>query len=123
MKQYLYHYLRLIGVALLIAVLLGLVVLGLGWLRKWNTPIQYSNGFFAAGAISIVLGLFSVMGGFSMRSDFKVLYSQSAGAMNLAERGKLWMADITQGYGSLILLSLTGALLVGVSIFVGRLSG
>jgi hypothetical protein len=119
MKKNLMHYLRLIGGAVLLAGLAGLIILGIGWLRGWHTTTQFSNGFFAAGGISIVIGLFSVMGGFSMRSDFKVLYSQSAGDMNLSDRARLWMADITQGYGALILFTLAGALLIGIAVLVG----
>jgi hypothetical protein len=116
-------FVRLFGTSALIAILIGLVVLGIGWLRGWHTPIQFSNGFFTAGALTVVIGLFSVMGGFSMRSDFKMLYSQSASDMSISDRTKLWVADITQGYGALILLSLTGMYLIGLAILVGRMPG
>jgi hypothetical protein len=123
MKQNLIHYIRLAGTAALIAILAGLIVLGIGWLGRWHSALQFSNGFFTAGAIVIVLGLLSVMGGFSMRSDFRVLYSQSAGDMNLADRSRLWMADITQGYGVLILLAIAGFLLIGIAVLIGSLVG
>jgi hypothetical protein len=123
MKKYLIHYLRLAGTAALIAIIAGGSVLGIGWLRGWQTAIQFSNGFFAAGAIVLVLGFATVSGGFRMRSDFGVLYSQSAGDMSLSDRTKLWVADITQGYGALILLTFAGLLLIGVAILVGRAAG
>ncbi|MGA2491017.1 MAG: hypothetical protein ABSF99_12685 [Anaerolineales bacterium] len=117
------HYFRLAGIAALVAIIAGLIVLVIGWLSRWHTAIQYSNGFFIAGAIVLVTGFASVSGGFRMRSDFGVLYSQSAGDMNLSDRTKLWVADMTQGYGALILLTIAGLILVGAAILVGRTLG
>jgi hypothetical protein len=94
-----------------------------GWLLHWNTTTQFSNGFFGAGAILIVLGLFSVVGGFGMRSDFKMLYSQSAGDMNTLERSRRWIADMAQGYAFFSFLLLTGLFLIGFAILIPNVFG
>jgi hypothetical protein len=113
--------LRLLAITFIVACAIGLVVASIGWLLHWNTTTQFSNGFFGAGAILIVLGLLSVLGGFGMRSDFKMLYSQSAGDMNTLERSKRWMADMTQGYGLFLFLLIPGVFLIGVSILVSNI--
>jgi hypothetical protein len=112
-------FLRLILATLGLALLIGMIVSLIGLLLAWKTGTLYSNGFFLMGAIAIILGVFSVLGGFGMRSDFHVIYSQSAGAMNQEERNKRWMADITQGYSAYIFLLMTGAFLIGLAVLVG----
>jgi hypothetical protein len=112
---------RLLALTFVLACVIGLVMGAIGWLLHWNSTTQWSNGFFGAGAILIVLGLLSVMGGFGMRSDFKMLYSQSAGDMNTLERSKRWIADMTQGYGLFLFLLLPGIYLIGVSILVANI--
>jgi hypothetical protein len=110
--------LRLLATTLVLACALGIITAAIGWLLHWNTPTQFSNGFFGAGAILIVLGVLSVMGGYGMRSDFKLLYSQSAGDMNTLERSKRWIADMAQGYGAFVFLLLAGVYLVGFAILI-----
>lgn len=123
MKQNITSYLHLAGVSLAIAIIIGLLVSGIGWLASWGSPVKFSNGIFFSGAILIVLGISSVVGGYSMRSDFKVLYSQSAGDMSMGDRTKRWMADITQGYRLMVLLTATGLLLVVAAVLIGKISG
>ena len=52
--------LRLVGVIFGLTLLISLIVVIIGMVYEWKTPVQYSNGFFVAGAIAIVLGTFSV---------------------------------------------------------------
>ena len=115
------HFLRLAGKILGAAVLVSLVVLLAGFLLRWTDPLQYSNGFFIGGAILIVLGIFSVTGGFAQRADFKITYAESAGQANLAERGQRMAVDITRRYETLIFLLITGLLLILIVIGIGQL--
>jgi hypothetical protein len=110
---------RLLLFTLLIAVLLGALVSLIGLLLGWRTGTQYSNGLFLVGAIVIIVGIFSVLGGFGMRSDFKVLYSQSASSMNIADRSRRWISDTTQGYSAYIFMLLSGGFLFAFSVLVG----
>ena len=111
--------LRLLGTTLVLDLLAGALVSGIGLLVGWRTGVQFSNGLFALGGISIILGIFAVMGGYGMRSDFKVLYSQSAGDMSVLERSQRWVADITQGYSAFLSLLLTGGFMIALAILVG----
>jgi hypothetical protein len=115
------HMFRLLRTILGLAVLLSLIVAVVGLLLGWNTPVQFSNGFFAAGAIAVVLGLFSVAGGFGQRADFSVTYAESAGQASLAERTQRMMADINQRYGALVVLVAVGLLLIAISIAIPQL--
>jgi hypothetical protein len=110
--------LRLLAITFVLACATGLVIGSVGFLLHWNSTTQWSNGFFGAGALLIVIGLLSVMGGFGMRSDFAVLYSQSAGDMNTLERSKRWIADMAQGYNLFLFLLLTGIYLIGLAILI-----
>ncbi len=111
----------LAGKILGVTAIISLVVLLIGYFLHWNDPFRFSNGFFTAGAILIVLGILSIAGGFSQRANFGILYAESAGQMNSAERVQRMMGDIAQRYGSFILMLVTGLLLMGISVAIGSL--
>lgn len=115
------QFLRLFGKILGVTAVISLAVVLLGYFLKWNMPVQYSNAFFWAGAIAIVLGVLSVSGGFAQRANFNMAYAESAGNANIAERNQRTVADITQRYGSMILMMATGILLISVSVTIGQL--
>jgi hypothetical protein len=114
-----HHFLRLAGKILGTILLISLAVLLVGYVLGWSQPVQYSNGFFMAGALLIVMGLFSVVGGFAQRANFDILYAESAGQANIAERNQRTAADIMQRYEALIFLVATGVLLVLDAIGIG----
>ncbi len=111
--------LRLAGKVLAATAVISLVVLLMGYFLQWNGSTQFSNGFFAAGAILIVPGILSVAGGFAQRANFGILYGESAGQMNSAECAQRMVADIAQRYGAFIFLLVTGLLLIGISAAIG----
>jgi hypothetical protein len=109
---------RLPLTALGISVFAALIVLAIGLVNGWDR-IDYSNGMFIGGAVAIVVAILSSFGGWGNRADFKQMYSQSAGDMSLAERSRLWVQDMTRGYNAVLLMSIVGVLLVGLSILIG----
>jgi hypothetical protein len=113
--------LRLFGTISGVTLLVSLIVLGVGLVFQWNTPVQFSNGFFAAGAIVIILGTFSVTGGFQQRASFPITYAETAGHASIAERGQRMLADINQRYGAMVLMIGTGLVLIGIAIAIPRL--
>lgn len=115
--------LRLLGTVLGVTLLVSLIVLGVGLVFQWNTPVQFSNGFFAAGTIVIILGTLSVSGGFQQRASFPLTYAETASHASIAERGQRMLADINQRYGAMVLMIGTGLVLMGISIAIPRLSG
>ena len=114
------HFLRLAGKILATVAGIALVILLMGYFLHWDNPVKYSNAFFWAGAILIVIGVFSVTGGFEQRGNFGMTYAQTAGDANIAERNQRMAADITQRYGSMIFLVVTGILLIGVAVLIGE---
>lgn len=115
------HLLRLVGVIFGLTLLISLIVVILGMVYEWKTPVQYSNGFLAAGAIAIVLGTFSVTGGLQQRASFPLAYAETASQASLSERAQRMVADINQRYGMLVLLMAVGFLLILISIAINSL--
>jgi len=97
-----------------------LIVLIIGMVVQWKEPVQYSNAFFAAGAILIVLGFLSISGGFAQRGNFNMTYAETAGNANITERTQRMMGDITQRYGAMTLLGTVGILLIVISVLIGN---
>ena len=86
--------------------------------------IQFSDGFFWAGAIIISIGFINILGMFSQRTVSGLQFSQSAVHLDAAERYKIWDADIFRGYKFLAFLGISGLLLFGFSglaILIGKL--
>lgn len=115
------HLLRLVGVIFGLTLLISLIVVIIGMVYEWKTPVQYSNGFLAAGAIAIVLGTFSVTGGLQQRASFPLAYAETASQASLSERAQRMVADINQRYGMLVLLMAVGFLLILISIAINSL--
>ncbi len=103
--------LRILISAILFSLLSGIVVAIAGLLLGWKTSVQFSDGFFWAGAIFITLGFFNVLGMFSQRSVSGLERSQSAVHLDAAARLKIWNADIFRGYNLLAFLGISGLLL------------
>lgn len=114
------HYFRLAGLILGITLIISVIVLLIGYIYHWNEPVLFSNAFFIAGVIVIIIGGLTVAGGFSQRANFNILYAESAGRADLAERSRRSMAEVTQRYGVMILLFISGLLLVGIAVAIGR---
>ena len=116
--------LRILISAILFSLISGIVVAITGLILGWKTSTQFSDGFFWAGAIVILIGFVNVMGMFSQRTVSGLEYSQSAVHLDAAERFKIWQADILRGYKLLAFLGTSGLLLfglAGLAILVGRL--
>ena len=58
---------------------------------------------------------------FYQRTVFGLQYSQSAVYLDVAERYKIWDADIMHGYELPVILGASGLLLFGLSLLVRRL--
>ena len=120
MEKHEHHFLRLAGKILLTTVLISLAIILAGNLLHWSQPAQYSNGFFIAGAIVIILGVFSIAGGIAQRTNFDILYAETAGQAGIAERNQRMVSEITQRYGNMIFLLVTGLLLILIAVGIGQ---
>jgi len=110
----------LIG-AILLSLIAGMVVLIIGLMLGWKTSTQFSDGFFWAGAILILIGFVNIRGMYSQPIDSRLQHSQSAVHLDADERFKIWEADILRGRRLLAFLGISSLLLFGMSILVSRL--
>ncbi len=113
--------LRILISAILLALISGIVVAITGLMLGWKTSTQFSDGFFWAGAILITIGFVNILGMFNQRTVSGLEYSQSAVHLDAAKRLNIWKADIFRGYNILAFLGISGLLLFGLAILVGRL--
>ena len=114
-------FLRLIGVIFGLTLIVSLLIGVIGLVNQWSSPVQFSNAFFVAGLIAIVIGTFSVAGGFQQRGSVSITYAESAGQASISERTQRMMVDINQRYGMMVLLMGVGALLIVISIAINTL--
>lgn len=116
--------LRILISSILLSLVSGIVVMVIGLVSKWNTPAQFSNGFFVAGAILLSIGLIFVAGTQNEHTQSGQVYNWSAVKMDISERYKLWESDISSGFGKLAFFGASGLLLFGQSalaLLVGKL--
>ena len=107
--------LRILISASLFSLMSGIVVSIIGLMAGWKTSTQFSDGFFWAGVIMILIGYASFQG-----------YNQrSAGGppirLDPAERATLWAADTFRGKNLLAFFGLSGLLQFGFAFLAGRL--
>lgn len=108
--------------AFVLALLAALIVTVVGLFGRWNL-VGYSDGMFIAGGIAIAFAILSAFGKWDKQADLVQLDSQLAGEMPLAERSKLLVQDVLRGYNWVVLMSLVGFLLFGLSILIGSFLG
>jgi hypothetical protein len=114
---------RILISAVLFSLISGIIVLIIGLIVGWKTSIQYSDGFFFAGGIMIVIGFMNVWGMHNQDINAGRQYSP----LSHSERDegfKVWTADLARGYNSLTFLGISGLLLFGMAalaILVGGL--
>jgi hypothetical protein len=107
--------LRILIRASLLALISGIVVAIIGSLLRWNTSLQFSDGFFWAGALMIFIGLISYQGYSQRPVDGPQVYLEPE------ERSNLWAADTSRGKNIMAMCGISGVLLLGFSLLVGRL--
>jgi hypothetical protein len=115
---------RILISAVLLALISGIIVSIIGLILGWKTYTQFSDGFFFAGIILIAIGFVNVWG--MHNQDPLVAGRQYSPVNNLGrdEGFKLWMADLSRGYNTMIFMGISGLLLFGIAglaILVGRL--
>jgi hypothetical protein len=114
---------RILISAILFSLIAGMVVSITGFMLHWKTSTQFSDGFFWAGAILMSLGFLSALGGYNQPTS-GLQTSQSVIDLDMAERSRRWVADISRGHNILAFLGISGLLLfgmAGLAILVGNL--
>jgi uncharacterized membrane protein YiaA len=54
--------LRFLTIIIMVTVVAGIIVLAIGLISKWQTDVQYSNGYFYGGGVLLLIGLVNAMG-------------------------------------------------------------
>ena len=106
------------GKAILLTIIAGIVVGAIGYVKKWDTLLAYSNAFFIAGCLTIVAGASSRLGAGQQWANFRVLYAESFRDMSSDERAN-FIVDASSSVGLPILGLLSGILLILISVFLG----
>jgi hypothetical protein len=107
--------LRILVGAIPFSLISGIVVSIIGLKLGWKAATQFSDGFFWAGAIMILIGFVSFQG-----------YNQRTTVwppvpLDPPDRAKLWAADAFHGKSLMAVFGISGLLLFGLSILVSRL--
>ena len=77
---------KLGGKAILLTIIAGIVIGVIGYTKKWDTSLAYSNAFFIAGCLAIIAGASSRLGASQEWSNFRLLYAESFRDMSNDER-------------------------------------
>jgi hypothetical protein len=103
--------------AVVVSSLAALVVSLFGWLRGWSTT-QFSNGMFYAGVLAILIAIIFSFNRRSTLPDYYKPPSESEKKESQGDSIRRWVADMRRGYNAFLLMSLVGALLIGLSVWI-----
>lgn len=107
--------------AVLTTVLTVIAIVILGNLNQWDTPMQYSNAYFMAGALVIIGGLSSRMAASQEWSFFQKLGGEGFGDMSPTERAN-FIVEVSSSLRLVIVGLLSGVSLMIISSLVWELS-
>lgn len=107
---------RLFGEALVITLVVGLIVWLIGYLRAWDSPMNYSNAFFVAGCLVFIAGAASRMGTGQEWFSTRLIHAESFRGMSGSDQARTLMEAsssfrlVILGLVSCILLTLISEL-------------
>ena len=113
--------LRMLLKVLVITFIAAVIVVVIGLIARWQNAVQFSDGFFWAGAALAGIGVLGSFGDKDMRfnagikylqSPPQVQYTQLSGAEDPHERAKRSVADSGKIFSSYLLLFLSAVLLI-----------
>lgn len=110
-------WIRIPVTALAVSTLAALAVYLFGLLRSWDTT-QFSNGMFYAGMAAILI---AIIFSFNRKSTLPDYYKPKEAPGKQVDQGDgimLWVQDMNRGYNAFLLMSLVGALLIGLSVWI-----
>ena len=112
--------LTLIAEAFLLALMVGIAIGVLGYLRQWDSSLAYSDAFFIAGSLAIVAGALSRFAASQERNSFQLISAEGFRGMSASERANL-IIDVSSSFRHVILGLLTGIFLFLLSVLAARL--
>jgi hypothetical protein len=108
------------GKAILFTVIAGVVIGGIGYLKKWDTAIPYSNAFFIAGCLMIAAGAMSRLGAGQEWYSFQLIHAESFRDMSNNERAN-FIINASNSVSMLLLGLMSGILLILISVLVAKM--
>jgi hypothetical protein len=112
--------LKLGGEAVLLAIVVGIVIVIIGNVNKWETSIRYSNAFFIAGCLMIIGGAFSRMAAGQEWGIFQRFSAESFRDMSPGERAN-YIVEASSSVRLVIVGVVSGVLLMLLSLVVWNL--
>lgn len=109
--------LRFLAIIIVVTVVAGIIVLAIGLISKWQTEVQFSNGYFYGGGVLLLVGLVNAMGA---RTDNRV-DGLSNSRITTEERESsyhLLTEDIAKANNRMVYMGVSGLLLWGVAALV-----
>jgi hypothetical protein len=103
---------RVVRGSILAAVIFAGITLIVSWLINWRSPYQISQALLFAGMGSIAVGIFSVVGGWSIRTSYRYQYSRSASDMRMVDRASQDLKDVFSSNSFMITMLIAGSILV-----------
>jgi hypothetical protein len=111
---------KMCGEAVLLTIFAGIVIGIIGYMKKWDTSLAYSNAFFIAGCLMIVSGALSRLGAGQEWNNFQSLYAESFRDMSSSERSN-FIVNASSSFRLVILGLLSGILLILISVYVTKM--
>lgn len=111
---------KLCAEAILFTIIAGILIGAIGYIKKWDSSLPYSNAFFIAGCIMIIAGASTRLGAGQSWSSFQVAYAESFRDMSNSERAN-FVIDASSSLKLVILGLLSGILLILISVLVTKL--
>jgi len=110
-------WIRIPVAAIAVSAIAALVVSIYGWLRGWNAT-QFSNGMFFTGVIAITIAIIFSFNRKSTMPDYYKTRTSSEKIEAQIDGISHWVEDMRRGYNAFLLMTLVGALLIGLSVWI-----
>lgn len=111
---------KMLAKSILLATIITIVIGIIGYVKKWDTPLVYSNAFFIAGALVIIAGTSSRLAAGDDWKNSQLVSANGFRDMSSSERAS-FIVNASSSFGSVILGVLSGILLIVISSIVAKI--
>ncbi|MFN2213346.1 MAG: hypothetical protein ACK2UE_09775 [Anaerolineales bacterium] len=111
---------KILGEAIFFSMVAGMVIGVIGYVKKWDTTIAYSDAFFIAGCFLIIAGASSRIAAGGDWNKFQLLNSERFRVVNSGERAN-FIANASSSFHLPILGLLSGIILILIAVFATKL--
>ena len=111
---------KLSGEAILLTTVVAVVIGIIGYVRKWDSSIAYSNAFFVAGCLFIIAGGLSRMAAAQDWNTFQLFSAESFHGMSASEQAN-FIVEASSPIRRVVLGVLTGIFLLLLSAIAAYL--